>query len=286
MAVKFFGQYLVEKGVVSTDLLLKAIALQESTNLKFGEMAKAMGFVSEADITRVHDAQRTEDLQFGDMCVKLGILTAAQIQEILTKQKNSHLYIGEALVKVDALSAERLKSELDAFKADQAEYAVGAMAIPAGVSNAAIWEMCADLSYKMLSRIVNLKYHPGQCKAVLHVPTNDIMVSMRMTGSVNATYCVSVSNDIRAQIACAILHESDVSGESEAMLNDTVMEFVNIVCGNLAAKAAQMGKTLEIAPPVLKKGADTGMHVPEGGKILMFPIHSAAGRMEMSIIIE
>ncbi|NTW88764.1 MAG: chemotaxis protein CheX, partial [Desulfobulbaceae bacterium] len=41
MAVKFFGQFLIEQGVVTSDALLNAINLQDKNNLKLGEMAVA-----------------------------------------------------------------------------------------------------------------------------------------------------------------------------------------------------------------------------------------------------
>ena len=89
MAVKFFGQFLVEKGVVTREVLLQAIELQESVNLSFGATAMAMGLLTEADIEKVHNAQRCEDLRFGDMAVKLELLTADQMQQVLTRQRTA-----------------------------------------------------------------------------------------------------------------------------------------------------------------------------------------------------
>ena len=97
MAVKFFGQYLVEKGIVTRDALVQAIELQENRNLKLGEMTVAMGCCSQADIDRAHQHQLTKDMKLGDLLVELGILTLNQLKDVLVRQKNSHLYIGEAL---------------------------------------------------------------------------------------------------------------------------------------------------------------------------------------------
>ena len=57
MAVKFFGQFLVEQGAVTSEALLHAIELQDRTNLKLGEMAVAMGYITPNDIERAHSAQ-------------------------------------------------------------------------------------------------------------------------------------------------------------------------------------------------------------------------------------
>jgi CheY-specific phosphatase CheX len=56
------------------------------------------------------------------------------------------------------------------------------------------------------------------------------------------------------------------------MLEDTLMEFVNVVCGNIAAKASQSGKIVNINPPVTVKPDNAGLAVPAGFTGLCFPI--------------
>src|SRR6266702_8142669 len=104
MAVMFFGQYLVEKNIVSREHLLQAIELQDAVNLSVGATAVAMGILTEVDVERINQAQRSEDLRFGDLAVKLGLLIDEQFQQVLARQKSSHLYIGEALVRVGGIN--------------------------------------------------------------------------------------------------------------------------------------------------------------------------------------
>ncbi len=286
MAVKFFGQFMVEKGAVSRHGLLKAIELQESTNIKLGEMALSMGFITNEGIKRVHEGQRFKDLRFGDMAVKLGILTQNQLEQVLTKQKNNHLYIGEALIKVGELTAADLLHYLEEFKADQAPYMIDKVAIPEGVPNCDIWEISADLTYKMFTRIVGLTFRPGQCQIVKRTEQNDVIVAIDMTGHVNGCYLLSVSSGVRKFIARAILQDDDVSNEPDEVLNDTVMEFMNIVCGNIAAKAAQLGKIIEIAPPeIIDQGEDGGLDVPARGTGLKFPLYVTDEKVEVGIFL-
>jgi len=65
------------------------------------------------------------------------------------------------------------------------------------------------------------------------------------------------------------------------------MEFVNVVCGNVAAKASQMGKAMEINPPLTIKQSDPGLAVPPGYTGLLFPIHIDNGdTMELMLFIK
>ena len=285
MAVKFFGQYLLEKGIITREALLKAVELQDSVNLKFGAMARSMGLITDADIERVHEAQRTQDLQFGDMCIKLGILSEDKLKQVLAKQKSIHIFLGEALVRVGAVKAADLPAHLDAFKADQAPYVVEKVAIPAGIPHADVWEVVADFTYKMFSRVVNLTFRPGQCSVVKEIDPNETIVAMHMTGDVDCRYVLSVSRDVRNVIVRAILKEEDVSSEPNEVLVDAVMELVNIVCGNVAAKAAQLGKKIEIMPPEILD-AKKKVSVPAGGKGLLFPLYVAEGRVEVAIFMD
>ena len=184
MAVMFFGQYLVEKGVVTREVLLQAIELQESVNLSVGAVAVSMGFLTEIDVERINQAQRTEDLRFGDMATKLGLLNQEQFQQVLTKQKNNHLYIGEALVRVGGLTSTSLPRYLEEFKLNQAQYATNRVVIPEGVPNAQIWEVFADLTYKMLTRVARLTFHSEPAQVTVALPPFSTIAAMEFTGDV------------------------------------------------------------------------------------------------------
>lgn len=277
MAVKFFGQFLLEHHAVKQEDLLKAIELQESTNLKFGATALAMGLISLTSFERVHNAQRLEDLKFGDMAIKLGILTEEQVKQVLIRQKNNHLYIGEALVRIGALSSEDLKRYLDAFKEDQAPYVVDRIVIPAEVSHPQVWEICADLTFKLLLRVAGLatRTTAGQISDTLD-PLFQAAI-MPFKGTVQGRYALCVTETTRLAIAKAILKEDSLTGEAEEVLNDTVLEFVNIICGNIAAKSAQLGVSFEIDPPYMHPSSAGSLNAQPGEKILTFPIHVADG---------
>lgn len=287
MAVKFFGQFLVEKNLVSREALLKAIELQDEKNLKFGEMAISMGFVTNADIERAHNAQMSKDLKLGDMLVEMGVLSLEQMNEVFTRQKSTHLFIGEALVQVGALDSEKLQQHLAEFKADQALYVSDHIELPAGISNALVWEMAADLTYKMITRVLDLQFRPGKCQAITSAGSNFMMAAMDFSGDVEARYIISVSEAVQKSVAKAILREESVEGEPAEVLEDTVMEFVNVVCGNIAAKASQMGKMANINPPETILPPADGIPVPAGYSGLCFPIHLGEDqKMELILFIK
>ncbi len=286
MAVTFFGQFLVEQGIVSREELVNAIDRQENNNLKLGEMAVAMGLITPADIQRAHNAQMSKDMKLGDLLVEMGILTLSQLNDVITRQKNTHLYIGEALVQIGSLSTDDLERHLDAFKANQAEFVSNGIELPITSPHNQIWEMTADLTYKMITRVLDLQFRPGKCVLTNVISPNFMLAAMDLSGDVEARYLISVSEGVQKSIAKAILREESVEGEPTEVLEDTVMEFINVVCGNVAAKASQMGVIMDITPPVTIDAPENGLAVPDGHTALSFPIHIEDGdTMEMILLI-
>ncbi|MBI5483191.1 MAG: chemotaxis protein CheX [Deltaproteobacteria bacterium] len=287
MAIKFFGQFLVERNIVTRDALLKAIEMQERTNLKLGEMAVSVGYITQSDIELAHNAQMSKDMKLGDLLVEMGLLTLNQLNDVITRQKNTHLYIGEALVQVGALTTEGLQQYLQEFKADQSQYVSEGIELPGGIANSRIWEMAADLTYKMITRVLDLQFRPGKGELVTTIDSNFMLAAMDLAGDMDARYLISVSEGLQKSIAKAILREESVDSEPAEVLEDTVMEFVNVVCGNISAKASQMGVILNINPPVTIRPPAAGLPVPTGHMAICFPIHIGDDeKMQLILLIK
>ncbi len=284
MAVMFFGQYLVEQGIVSRDLLLQAIALQEKNNLSFGDTAVVMGLLTSADADRINQAQRNQDMRIGDLSVQMGILTEDKVMAILAEQKRRHLYIGEAVVSVGGLTTEGLDRYLKEFKDDQAKYATDKVIIPAGVEHPDQWEMMSDLTYKMLTRVARVTFHTEACSLIETVPSFPVIAAMDIFGDISVKYLFCCTEGLQTKIAQAILGADDVSKEPKEVLDDTVMEFVNVVCGNIVAKAVQLGKKTDISPPQLLD-PQALVAIQHNEKALLFPIYLADGDKGALILI-
>ena len=285
MAVKFFGQFLVERSIISREELLKAIALQESVNKNIGDIVLELGFMTESDVEKVNRTQRSVDLRFGELAVKMGLLSQEQMQLVLAKQKETHLYIGEAIVRTGGLTEEQLQRHLEEFKADQAEYATQRVEIPAGIPHPELWEMMADMTYKMFTRVARLTFRPVPCKVITRIEEAHIAAAMDFTGDVRCRFIITASADVQTQIAKAVLNQDTVSHEPKEVLDDTVMELVNVTCGNIVAKSNQMGMSLDIMPPEIIDSTD-GIDIPTGYIGLQFNVCLADnGEAAVTIII-
>ncbi len=287
MAVKFFGQFLIDNKVITKQDLLRAIEVQEKTNLRFGALVIEMGLMTREQITLTHRTQRHEDLQFGDMAVKMGFLSADQVQQILNRQHREHLYIGEALVKLEIINEENLERYLSEFKQVQKVYVPEKIVIPAAVPHQPIWEIVADMTYKMLTRVAGVTFRTTPCTMITSLPGHPVIVEMEFSGSVSARYILTISENTRKLLANAILKESKVETGTAKKIDESVKEFVDIVGGNVASKAAQLGYSIDISPAQIRQQNEMDLKIPENQTGLLFPVFFSNGEgLELTILVQ
>ncbi len=284
MAVKFFGQYLLEKNIITPQQLIEAVEYQESKNLKFGEYALSKSYLTEKDIERIQNEQKRVDMRFGELAVKLNILTTAQVQEILTRQKNDHIFIGEALLQKSFLTPDILQRELSLFKEDQSQYATGEIMVPDDAANPEVIKSIVDLTQKMLQRVAYLNVKISDGFISNNEPKkNFLLISVSMSGNLKYEYAFSSSQEISEIIASGVMGE-DIKGGAREDISDGVKEFCNIACGNIIAKLSQKGKSMDIGPPQEVVLSSDGYHIVKGRKAVYYPLVSPRGDSTLILI--
>ncbi len=280
MSVKFFGQFLLERGVVRREALLTALELQDGRNLRLGDYAVRRGYMTEAQAETLNRQQLTVDRRFGELAVEAGFLTPAQVEELLALQRNDYVLLGEALLELGHIDRETLDAQLEAFEADQARYLVDEVIFPPGVRDASLLALPVDLTAKILLRVVGVTTKIGEGEREVRPPVDRLVsVSVTFSGALRATYTLSVSRDIAGAVFTRMTG-LDAAGEDEAEIVDAVKELCNVVCGNAAAKMAKLGRPVDIGPPEV--GAPT---LEEGKTYVLFPLHVADGAIEVRITL-
>ncbi len=117
---KFFGQYLIERRMVTPTGLAKALAGQTRKNLPLGALALERGVLTPEEVEAVLDRQLATDAPFGETAVALGVLTATELDGLVRVQMREHLYLGQALVDTGILPPAALARELQAFHQENA----------------------------------------------------------------------------------------------------------------------------------------------------------------------
>lgn len=289
MGIQFFGEFLIDRWVVTRGQLLEALELQDYRNTKIGELAVQQGFMTEAQALQVNERQRHEDMRFGDLAIRMGLMTPEQMRTVLTLQKNNYLYLGESLLELGHVTEDILERELAIFVEEQARFSREQVPVPAGVAAPEVISACVDLTCKMFLRVVGILVKHG-VPAVLteaedppagRKPEFHLTVSVPMVTTVPVRYLLSVSSELAVAIATRILGQ-DATRESEEIVEDAVCEFCNIVCGNVAARVAQQGHDMEIGPPESLARPSA----PDPGRVVLhYPLIVANGGLDLRFLV-
>ncbi|MEA3545566.1 MAG: chemotaxis protein CheX, partial [Thermodesulfobacteriota bacterium] len=266
---------------------LHAIELQEKTNLRFGDLVTQMGLMTRKQIDLTHRSQRHEDLRFGDMAVKMGFLSADQIEQVLDRQRKNHLFIGEALVKLAAITKGELELYLDEFIQSQKNYAPDKTIIPADIPHQPICKIATDMTCKMLTRVAGVTFHTGSCTTTRTILAKSVDIEVEFSGSISVHYLLTITDSTRKLMTKAILKENKITNRSAEEIDNAAQEFVNIICGNVVSKAAQLGYQIHASTAKIRQQNDTTPEIPGNQSKLLLPIHFSSGEiLELTISVQ
>ncbi len=288
MASRFFGQFLVARGMISPEALAKAVSLQESTNLSFGQTAITLGLLTLDQISRISHAQRTVDMMYGELAVKMGFMTSAQATQVLTEQRHKRIYIGEALVQIGAISQHVLQSLLDEYAQEQAPFNPTGLELPDNVPLPHLSLIMCETSKKMLARLVNLVIKPGPCELVKKIDGNHLAVSVDFTGDVTVRYVITFPEVIRKNVALGTLNDHTPFSAvfaSQKVAVGPIINFVDILCNNVVSKAAEIGFDLVPERCTVRENGDN-ISTSDEAVALLFPFYLAGGEwIDVAIIL-
>lgn len=251
MNVKYFGQYLLEKGYLTKDQLLEGIKYQKAINLKIGVLAIDKGFMTAAQVNEVVALQKGANKQFGALAIEKKYITADQIEELLSIQKSDRIYLGEALLEKGFLTLEQLEKYLREYKKDQqkadSEISSALSSLNPKYSN--LVKTTVQIFQDLLVRMVDETGKISNCieKTPLS-PAPDYIVYQKIFGDTNCIVGIGLQNKTLCYISSQIFKKEIPA--LDAYAEDGVKELVNIGVGHLCAALSNEGLVTETAPPI------------------------------------
>lgn len=118
MYTQYFGNYLLNKGLIKPEQLADALEYQRSVHLKLGMLAVNAACMTPTQVEEVHNKQKKVDKKFGELAIELGYINDEQLKTLLNTQKQGHLMLGQALTDRRYFTLEQLKSALEGYKSE------------------------------------------------------------------------------------------------------------------------------------------------------------------------
>ena len=287
MQSAFFGQYLLNKGLINAQQLAKALALQEVMNKRTGDLAIELGLLNRQQVRAIVELQKKEDIYFGEAAKKLLLMTKPQVDALLKIQKERHVYIGDAVVKLGYIGEEQREKALMSYVEEQNENAatITPYCYPESISPLRPFiEKFTLYTIKIMQRMCGTFTKFNNYKMIENEPLLAaiyISVDCRYTQKKGAVYyTLFMCEEMEKIITAKICRNEEMKAEhiaKEAMLS----ELVNIICG-LSCDSLQDFTLLSAGVPKITT-ADPRPTFPAERKTMLVSLISPYGQIEFML---
>lgn len=264
MVSMFFGQYLLEKGIINRESLLDALARQRETNRSILDIAIDRGYLKPGDVEIILLTFRSSDRTIEQICLDDGMLTADQLETLKYAQRERWMRIGDALVAGGHLSRAEIEEQLESFSSEVAK-----------VEEHLKQELDEFPDTEILKTFFNLTAHhfsriTGRAVKLSSVESSESFLAagyrrfaQRFRGEKTICLAIDLPEPLTATLAGGMLGTDGPTDVSAT--HDAVCEFVNVVGGNACTRIEVLGLLLRPDPP-FASGGDIPV-APEGESI-------------------
>ncbi len=275
MAARFFGQFLLSRGRITGEDLVRAITYQRRRNLRAGERAVKLGMLTLQQERWVSLEQRRSAKSFEELARGRGWLTEEQLSALQTAQAREHLRVGEILVVQGALTAAQLQEELAAFQRDVAPETL----VPATPQEQVLADL-AECTLLALGRTASVTGKVGRANTAVSDEGTYVESRLALDGDVEANFELRLPRSLALWVARGILDGTPASDDD---VGDAVGEFTNLVAGAFCSKMSDAGRTVQASVPTFAMTPPPGQAL-RGVVRLACPLYTTEG--DMLVVLE
>ena len=291
MFAQFFGGYLLNKGLVSSQDLTTAIEDKKNTRMRLGVLAINAGLMTAQQVEHVNITQQSVDKRFGDLAVELGYVTNDDVERLLSQQPTDYLLLGQTLVNNGVLTISQFEEAINAYKAEtqfsDEDISDNQNEVLARVindfyhfdsaENARIYTDYVTLLFKNVIRFIGDDFTPLKSHMVREYDAKNL-VRQSFTGNYNSVACVAAEDEAYKGIAERFSKESFT--EIDDFVDATIGEFLNVVDGLFAVNESnEYGVELTMSPQEVVK--DTKVDFVKSG--FCIPVQFSFGTVDFII---
>lgn len=248
MSSKFFGQFLLEKGIITRDVLLDAVEYQKSINLPLCALAVEKGYLTEEQLKALDAAETDADSTFVEVALANGMLNYAELGELSKAKSDRWVFFGEALVQRGHITLVELNRLFEEYRKEQRPAGIALENVLQGVPEekviSSLVRATLDMFAQYTRQIIQIASVKAGCEELQDFA---YVFSQKVTGDKPFTYALVLPEELTLSIAGYILQEA-VSKIDELAL-DAVSEFVNVVIGNACTTLDMQDYKASAEPP-------------------------------------
>jgi len=277
MFSQYFGHYLLNHGLLSSEQLESALEKQKSIHLKLGVIAVDDGILTPVQVEEIHEKQKLQDKRFGEIGVELGYLTEEQVEKLLSVQKSSHLLLAQAIIDENYMTYDSFANALNEYKqlyslSDEKFEAIKSGNIETMVESLLNlddkekeeYTQYVSLFVKNMIRFIDDSAYVEVSKLNEAIAAEWI-VSQEIKGK--EPFFTALALDEGVLIEIASIYAEEELFEADEMAQASVSEFLNLHNGIFLVNMSNKGVELSMEPQLIEKNA--ALSAPQEASLLV-----------------
>jgi len=284
MFSQYFGQYLLNKEILSITQLRTVLDQEESSKVKLGILAMDAGYMTVQEVERVHQYQKQQDRRFGELAIELGFLKEEQLTKMLAVQNQKYLKLSQAILDKGYLTLTEVNGALNRYKADNHLSPTNIEAlVKADVDEVVRFSLDfdqqtkADVYYQYVAIMIRNMIR-FLCETPVVMKNSSVtnqkfswLITQKISGEGGLVSAIGLTDKTLLAIATRY-SEDTMATYVDDYAKDCAGEFLNITNGIFCVNKSNEGMELDLQPQYIQSQT---AFCWEKGQII--PIHSSFG---------
>ncbi|NMA25989.1 MAG: hypothetical protein GX936_10045 [Clostridiales bacterium] len=265
MFTQYFGNYLIESGIISAEQFKEALQQIKDKRAKLGVLAIEAGYMTPAQVEEAVSMQKRVDRKFGEIALIKGYMTDFELERLLARQSSRFSVFSQILIDSGYMTYSELSEHLENYKKRCGLSAVDFEKLQAGDIGPVIeknlpgppgdpWKNAVIRNYtelfiRNIMRFVNDRVTLGEAPD----GRDCWIVCQRMDGPRRLIPSFSGGEDVMRYFACWFAKADYLDFN---LVRDILGEFINCVNGLFASSALESGVKLEPGPQQVTNDPD------------------------------
>lgn len=285
----FFGQYLLNKGVIDNDTLAQLLETSKKTRVKLGVLAINSGLMTADNVNKVNHLQMKKDLRFGELAMEEGYLTDAELEILLSVQASEHLKLSQTLIDEGIMTFDDVEFHLNKYRQQYSLSDEAFDALKSGQADTIIdtylkfdqdpfkdlYQEYITLFFKNMIRFIDSIVRIDEL-IVIDSKQYDYIIKQDITGPKRIYTAFGGKSDVLVKFASEYADESFHSLDDYAL--DALGEFLNLNNGLYLVNLSDYGVDLSMSTQTVQKN-----HIIEANKVYCVPFYTSFGRIDLLI---
>ncbi|SFI10643.1 hypothetical protein SAMN05192551_106169 [Tindallia magadiensis] len=293
----YLGNYLLRKGLLTSETLREMMDMEKEIRLRLGVLAMHQGMMTSAQVTEVNETQKKVDARFGEIAVDKGFLTEEQLETLLNEQVKGGAKLSQALIDKGIFTSTEMEKILEDYRqennlSDEELEALGKgdaeqllkpyIKLQCDLAGVKCHEALQAYGSLFMRNLVRFIDH----KTILDIenhrtPSDDFRgFRQRIEGSLSLVTYIVMENETYYDFAEK--HGKLPIENDEELASASVSEFLNLHNGLFSVWASEAELPIRLHPP----GKTSQLPDPEKDSFIAVQFQTSVGNVMMMISLE